>query len=531
MRAFTLMLLAAAMASPQGVWERKADYPISATEVSAAAIGGKIYALCGIMAGASVSNLFIYDPRTDSWSEGAPAPLPGGADHCNVASAAGKLYLLGAIRIGTSFIDGDTHEYDPATNRWQTVARMNVPRGASGVATIGPRIYVAGGLAANGTVADFEVFDTETRQWTRLPNMPTARDHLTAQAAAGRFYALLGRAGADFNINEEYDPAANSWRRRASAPTARGGLGSGTIGGRIQVVGGEGNSGTPLGTFQQNEEYDPVTDTWRTLAPMPTPRHGLYGVTIDERLFTPSGGPRAGGFFSSVHEAFYLPPPQPPRITGAATTAPGALLSLFGERLSHGEQIATRLPLAVQMNAVRAAIANQPAPLLFVSPGQINLEVPSSLAPGTHPLTVWHAGSESQPFNLTVASVAPQIFSLSQDGTGQGAILIASTGIIAGPQGRPARPGEIIEIYCTGLGASAQPVEVLIGGLQASVLFSGAAPGFAGLNQVNARVPAVQPALSVPVRITIAGAPSNTVTIAVQPSEAPCHVPGCALLP
>ncbi|MBM3812277.1 MAG: hypothetical protein FJW20_11670 [Acidimicrobiia bacterium] len=530
-----LLVLSVASLPAQGIWERRADYPISATEVSAAAIGGKIYALCGLIQGRSVNNLFLYDPRTDEWTEGAPAPVAGGLDHCNVAAAGGKLYLLGGIRIGSSFIDGGTYEYDPAANRWQTVGRMNVPRGASGVAAIGDKIYVAGGLAASGSVAAFEVFDTQTRQWAQLPNMPTARDHLTAQAIGGKFYALLGRAGREFTVNEEYDPAANAWRTRAPAPTARGGLGSGLIGGRIQVVGGEGNSGTPLGTFEQNEEYDPVSDTWRTLAPMPTPRHGLYGVTIDDRLFTPSGGPRAGGFFSSVHEVFYLVA-EPPVIAGLtsaaadAPVAPGGLGSIFGARLSQGERVAVRLPLPVRMNAVEARLDGRAVPLFFTSGGQINLQIPFAVEAGPHDLSVSNAGSESRVIRVNVAAVAPAIFSLSQGGSGQGAVLVA--GQLAGPGGRAARAGEVIEIYCTGLGAvdspprageaatgivrTVQRPEVTIGGVRAEVVFAGLAPGLVGVYQVNVRVPANAPAgTAAAVVVETGAARSNTVTIAV----------------
>ncbi|HET8549409.1 MAG TPA: kelch repeat-containing protein, partial [Bryobacteraceae bacterium] len=275
-----LVLLAVQLAGAQttGIWESRALYPLEATEVSGAAIDGRVYVVCGLTRQGSTNRLFRYDPRVDSWTELAPLPIAGGADHCNVAAAGGKLYVLGAIRIGSSFIDGATWEYDPAQDRWRSVGRMNTPRGASGVAVIGVNIYVAGGLAARGSVADFEVFDTGSQRWTRLPDMPTARDHLTAQAVNGRFYAIAGRAGREFTANEEYDPAITGWRARAAIPTARGGLGSAVVDNRILVFGGEGSSGTPEGTFRQNEEYDPATDTWRALAPMPTPRHGLYGI-------------------------------------------------------------------------------------------------------------------------------------------------------------------------------------------------------------------------------------------------------------
>jgi N-acetylneuraminic acid mutarotase len=186
MRGFVLVGLTATLGvcAGQGIWERRASYPLEATEVSAAAIDGRVYALCGLTAEGATNALFLYDPATDRWTRRAPIPVSG-ADHCNVAAAGGKLYLLG----GLGAVEGGTYEYDPVSDRWQLVAQMPTPRGASGVAAIGSRIYVGGGLAGGRSVAAFEVFDTATRQWTRLPEMPTARAHLTAQAAGGKFYA------------------------------------------------------------------------------------------------------------------------------------------------------------------------------------------------------------------------------------------------------------------------------------------------------------------------------------------------------
>jgi N-acetylneuraminic acid mutarotase len=376
----------------QGVWETRASYPIEATEVSSAAIDGKVYSVCGLTPRGSVNSLFIYDPYTDAWKTGAPAPIAGGGDHCNVAAANGKLYLLGAIRIGSSFIDGNTYEYDPAQDRWQAVARMPTPRGASGVAAIGNKIYVAGGLTAAGSIATFEAFDVVSRQWTRLPDMPTARDHLTAQALNGKFYAISGRVGDVLRANEEFDPATNAWHQRAPIPTPRGGLASGVINNRIQVFGGEGPSGTPEGTYRENEEYDPAADTWRALASMPTPRHGLYGATADGRVFVPSGGPRAGANYSIVHEAFYLPPSEPVQAqhavnaaSFAGTLSPGALVSVGGQRLSFGEQVAVRFPLPTQMNAVMVKVNGTAVPLLYAGPrpGQFSFTLLASAGSGS----------------------------------------------------------------------------------------------------------------------------------------------------
>jgi len=99
----------------------------------------------------------------------------------------------------------------------------------------------------------------------------------------------------------------------------------------------------------------------------------------------------------------------------------------------------------------------------------------------------------------------------------------------------PASAGDILQVYCTGLGrvtnqppsGAAAPYNplavtttnptVAIGGVSTNVLFSGLAPGLVGLYQVNIEVPAGVPKGSaVPVVISIGGATSNTVTLAVQ---------------
>jgi uncharacterized protein (TIGR03437 family) len=135
---------------------------------------------------------------------------------------------------------------------------------------------------------------------------------------------------------------------------------------------------------------------------------------------------------------------------------------------------------------------------------------------------------------------SPALFTTSQGGTGQAATLIDGTASLAAPQGafpgsRPARIGEYISIYATGLGdvtnrpglgspSLANPLAmtlvapvVRIGGVPATVTFSGLAPGFSGLYQVNVQVPAGAPTgADVPVVLTIGGETSNTATIAVS---------------
>ena len=216
--------------------------------------------------------------------------------------------------------------------------------------------------------------------------------------------------------------------------------------------------------------------------------------------------------------------------------APGAMVAIFGTDLAGGTLLAGEVPLPTTLGDTSVTFDNIPAPLFFVSGTQINTQVPFELMTGTGMVSVQvKRGSETsaaQP--IGIAAVSPGIFTLNQQGTGAGAILHAED-FQPVSDSAPAQPGEFLLIFCTGLGPVQPEVQsgqiapstaplaetlntplVNIAGIPANVTFSGLAPGFVGLYQVNVQVPGgVSTGDAVPVVLTIGGVASNTVAIGI----------------
>jgi len=227
----------------------------------------------------------------------------------------------------------------------------------------------------------------------------------------------------------------------------------------------------------------------------------------------------------------------------SATTqiSPGSWVTILGDRLANGTSIASgTFPPSLLGTAVM--IGSTALPLDYVSPTQVNALLPFSLTPNTiASLTIQRSGTESVPIEVTIADLGPAIFAVNGVGTGQGAVTIATSGVLAAPVGafpgsQPVKRGDYLAIYCTGLGAvnntpadgapapSSSPLAttlanptVTIGGVPAVVSYSGLAPGLVGLYQVNVQVPDNTPTgNAVNLAITVGSLTSNTVTVAVQ---------------
>ncbi len=231
---------------------------------------------------------------------------------------------------------------------------------------------------------------------------------------------------------------------------------------------------------------------------------------------------------------------------------PGSLVSIFGTNLASKISEADTIPLSKSLGGVTVQFVNGnttiSAPMLYVQPAdpannvsaQLNVQVPWEIVPAGASanvnVIVNNNGSLSAPAQVQVGPFSPGVF--SSNGL---AIAVNSDGTLAWPAGavpglttHPAKIGDIIIVYATGLGAVASPPadgansedklrtnlvmpQILIGGVSAQVQFSGLSPQFVGVNQLNVTVPNVAPGNSVSFQVMLGGiTTSDSVTMAVS---------------
>jgi uncharacterized protein (TIGR03437 family) len=183
--------------------------------------------------------------------------------------------------------------------------------------------------------------------------------------------------------------------------------------------------------------------------------------------------------------------------------SPGEFIALFGTGLAASTQTA-KAPYPTSVNNVTVTVNGTSAPIYFVSAGQINCLVPYGTTGPTAKIVVTNGTATSNTVTVPVGATSPGIYSLDQSGTGAGAIEHANGSVVNA--GNPAIPGETVVVYLTGMGAvtpaladgtasTGNPLNrtvmptVYVADQQAGVVFSGLAPGFPGLYQINVTIP------------------------------------------
>jgi uncharacterized protein (TIGR03437 family) len=209
--------------------------------------------------------------------------------------------------------------------------------------------------------------------------------------------------------------------------------------------------------------------------------------------------------------------------------APGSLFSVFGSDLALSTDIAKALPLSTSLSGTSVTVGGRPAPLVFVSAGQVNAQVPYEVAEADNvPVIVTVNGVSSLAATVSVVAAAPGIFQF-----GNKRAVVQNEDYTVNNSDNPAKAGSYVVAYLTGTGRPDNPVatgsgagsdplsrpratvSVTIGNQPAEIAFAGLTPGFVGLTQVNLKIPNLA-AGDYPLVVTVNGEKSNAVTVTVK---------------
>jgi uncharacterized protein (TIGR03437 family) len=217
---------------------------------------------------------------------------------------------------------------------------------------------------------------------------------------------------------------------------------------------------------------------------------------------------------------------------GTASIAPGGLISIYGQQFSPVNLATNQIPLPTALANSCLTVNGLPVPILFVSPTQINAQMPFE-AQGNVTLILRTPGGVSDNYNTVVLPGAPSVFRAAIDGVGMVPTVVRNTNSEMVTAANPVHTNDVLVIYLTGLGATNPAVptgmpapsdplaisilspEVTLGGAKLPLLYAGLAPGEVGVYQINVKVPSSTPTgLSIPLSITQGGV-NTTIQVRV----------------
>jgi N-acetylneuraminic acid mutarotase len=269
-------------------WDPLVSMPTARNNLGVAVLNGNIHVL-GDSSAAGSRVHEVFDPVSGSWSARAPGPV----DYIGDATAVfdGRIHWMGGYGDG-----GRSHYiFTPSTNSWTAGQARPDARWHAVGATIGRKFYLAGGwnhfdARTRDTLEAFDVDAPSGSQWSTKRSMGTPRYGAAVGAIGGKLYVAGGlnaNTGWGNNVLEAYDPATDTWSVKTPMPTARGFAATVVLDGRLYVMGGTDYPGGPGPAVIRDvvEVYDPVTDAWSSLLPLPAPRSGAAGAVVDGRIY------------------------------------------------------------------------------------------------------------------------------------------------------------------------------------------------------------------------------------------------------
>lgn len=318
----------------EAVWVRRAPLPVAMAEVAVTELDGRIYVVAGteqLPAAEPVwssSRVFRYDPAQDRWQTLAALPLT--LSHVGACALDGKVYVVGGFTDAVHLhAQNAVLAYDPRRDTWSALPPLPTARGSVALASVNGKLHVFGGRDAHDVIT------------------------LPSEAGAPPLRAGFGTVV----THDIYDPRTQQWSLGAPLPgAARDHLGVAVLGGRVHLFGGR--TADVADNLDRHDVYDPSRDRWTVAAPLPRPRSsGAYAIVAGQIVYAggeckPGGAPFSDNAYDEVTaydpEAdawFALAPLPSARHAFGAATVGGVLYAAGGAPVCGGGALSELLAL------------------------------------------------------------------------------------------------------------------------------------------------------------------------------------------
>ncbi len=292
-------------------WTTGPGDALTRAEAQGAAVDGRLYVFGGYHSGQFVPTRRVdaYDPAANTWSRLADLPS-NPFTHAGVAVDGHLIYLAGGYVTrnldgsgGQIFASARVWRFDIDTNSYSSLPDLPQARGSGALVRLGRQLHFFGGADLNRSDrGDHWILDLDGgSEWTVAVALPNPRSHLGYVAAGGKVYAVGGQFGIDTNLVAQtlvhvWDPASpDTWSTVAALPQKLSHISGSTftVGGRILVVGGESAHGVAVATVYA---YDPATNAWSSLTPLPGSRYSGVGGDVGGTLVIAGGSFQASPY-------------------------------------------------------------------------------------------------------------------------------------------------------------------------------------------------------------------------------------------
>ena len=319
----TVLLFMVVSNADANKWQVISELPTQRTDFATAIVDGKIYLIGGTpfqnrRGPYGLSTVEVYDPGTNTWQQLTDMPTPRSG--AKVAVVDKKIYVLGGYVGKDNLLVNRKHlkvveMYDPTTDTWIRKQDMPIPRTQFGIGVVAGKIYAIGGYlhARDKKPEDpwridlVEVYDPAIDTWAKRAKMPTKRDGFGVGVVNNHIYAIGGRGwpqvgpgGPFLKVIEEYNPKINRWEKKNEMPELRLSFSTVVLDDVIYLIGGfiwQGRVPQYLATV---DTYNPETEEWNDIPPMPTPLIPLGAAVVNGNIYVFGGKGENRERFTSV---------------------------------------------------------------------------------------------------------------------------------------------------------------------------------------------------------------------------------------